>query len=138
MPSAASLLPLIRRDRRFRFSKTNETKKQTAFAICLFVWLPLPNLNLTTRSLRSLITLLAQSYPFSSLRLERGKLVPRTTGEKAQRKTRGDCLGLYLWLPLLDLNQRPPDLVSVTTKSMNLLILSPMSWGTHIFFTRIL
>ena len=45
---------------------------------------------------------------------------------------------LIFWLPLLDLNQRPLDLVSVTTKSTNLLILSPMSWGTHIFFTRIL
>ena len=42
------------------------------------------------------------------------------------------------WLPLLGSNQRPLDLVSVTTSSKNLLILSPMSWGTHIFFTHIL
>ena len=57
--------------------------------------------------------------------------------KKSQQKT--TPIGVVIcWLPLLDLNQRPPDLVSVTTKSMNLLILSPMSWGTHIFFTRIL
>ena len=57
--------------------------------------------------------------------------------KRSQQKTT-PCGVVFCWLPLLDLNQRPLDSVSVTTKSTNLLILSPMSWGTHIFFTRIL